>query len=206
MAQTADVLPRRFSRHRLSYNWEVMLDYDSELMLRVRAGESDPYRELFERNYTRAVNFAYRFLGNRDLAEDVAMDAFARVYESRHRFRGSSKFSTYLYRVLTNLSINASRRRARFSPGDFDSLEVAATADDDPAAVAQRSDIARAVRDAVLALPDRQRLAIILTRYQEMSYQDAAEALGVSVGAVESLLHRAKESLRKALGQHIDIR
>jgi RNA polymerase sigma-70 factor, ECF subfamily len=180
-----------------------MSDYDTELMLRTSSGETEAYRELFDRHYARAVNLVYRFLGDRDLAEDVAMEAFARVYESRRQFRGSSKFSTYLHRVLVNLSINAARRGGRASTQDLDGLELPSPARDDPAAVAQRSEVARAVRNAMLALPERQRLALVLTRYQELSYQDAAEAMGVSVKALESLLHRAKQSIRAMLEDYL---
>lgn len=181
-----------------------MTDYDSELMLRAANGETDAYRELFDRHYARAVNLAYRFLGDKDLAEDVAMDAFARVYESRRAFRGTSKFTTYLHRVLINLSINASRHKDRLSVQDGEQLEMIPSPGDDPAVVAVRTEVACAVRDAVLALPERQRLALILTRYQEMSYQEAAEAMRISVGALESLLHRAKQSMRESLQGYVE--
>lgn len=180
-----------------------MADYDSELMLRASGGETDAYRELFDRNYARAVNVAYRYLGDKDLAEDVAMDAFAKVYESRRKFRGDAKFTTYLHRILVNLSINASRRASRTSPQDIDELDLASPAETDPAEAAQRAEVARAVKKAVLALPDRQRVALILTRYESMSYQNAAESMGVSIKALESLLHRAKHGIRQALREYM---
>lgn len=177
-----------------------MTDYDSELMLRAARGEMEPFQELFERHYARAVNIAYRSVGDRDMAEDLAMEAFARIYEARHTFRATAKFTTYLYRVVVNLCINAAKRSRLVRQDTLDDAAVSASPDSDPSTQLQRSELAHAVRLAVRALPENQRIALVLTRYEEMSYEEAAGAMGVSVGALESLLHRAKRSLRLALG------
>jgi len=176
-----------------------MPDDDTDLMLRAAAGDEDAFAALFERHYARAVNIAYRSTGDANLAEDIAMDAFVRIYESRASFKGGAKFSTYLYRVVVNLTINAAKRRrlVREEPLADDSLVMPAS--EDPSAHAERSETAGRVRDAVLALPPSQRIALILTRYEGMSYESAAAAMRVSVKALESLLHRAKANLRKAL-------
>ena len=176
-----------------------MADHDTHLMLRAATGDEEAFAELFERHYARAVNIAYRSTGDRDLAEDIAMDAFARIYESRASFRASAKFTTYLYRVVVNLTINAAKRSRIVRQDPLEDGVLAAPAAADPSAQAERAEVARVVRDAVLALPPNQRLALILTRYEGMSYESAAEAMRVSVKAVESLLHRAKANLREAL-------
>ncbi len=181
------------------------MDYDAELMLRASRGEDAAFRELFDRHYKRAVNVAYRSTGDPDLAEDIAMDAFARIYESRGSYKPAAKFTTYLYRVIVNLSINVAKRRRIIPSVTLDEGRDVASPDSGPDERAEQSELARAVRDAVLALPANQRMALVLTRYEGLSYQDAAQAMGVSVGAVESLLHRAKQNLRRALGEHISL-
>lgn len=163
---------------------------------------TDPaaFKDLFERYYPRAVNVAYRMLGDRDQAEDIAMEAFAKIYEARDSYRASATFSTFLHRVISNLCLNAARRRRVVLE---EPLEPERAADDscDPASAVQRAELACAVRAAVLSLPPNQRLALVLTRYEQMSYQAAADAMNVSVGALESLLHRAKANLRKSLSK-----
>lgn len=183
----------------------IMVDQDTQLMLRAQSGEDSAFRELFERHYTRAVNIAYRSLGDRDLAEDIAMEAFARIYEARRSFRASAKFTTYLYRTVINLSINAAKRRGIIKQECLDDSDLASPPSEDPSQHVQRADVARAVRRAVLSLPAGQRMALVLTRYEDMTYADAAEAMGVSVGALESLLHRAKGSLRKSLKNYVEM-
>ena len=180
------------------------MDHDAQLMQRTSRGDKEAYRELFDRHYGRAVNVAYRSLGDRELAEDVAMDAFARIYESRQSYKPQAKFSTYLYRVVVNLSLNAAKRRGRAYTTSLDDIQIPASSDSDPARHAQRAELSRTVKAAVLSLAPNQRMALVLTRYEQMSYSEAAEAMGVSVGAVESLLHRAKEHLRKALSNVVD--
>ena len=176
---------------------------DSDALLMQRAAQDDAaFAELFDRYYPRAVNVAYRMLGDRDLAEDTAMEAFARIYESRAGYRPTAAFGTYLYRVVSNLSINACRRRSHIRLAPLDDTHPA-PASDGPEAGVQQAEFANAVRAAVLALPERQRMALVLTRYEGLCHADAAEVIGVSTGAVESLLHRAKCSLRKSLEHHL---
>ncbi len=179
-----------------------MADYDAELMKRAALGDEDAFATLFNRYYARAVNVAYRFLGNRDAAEDIAMDAFARIYEGRCAFRAASKFSTYLYRVVINLCLNAAKRRSVVREEAL-SDQHESDSQVDLAARAQSKEISTLVRDAILRLPANQRLAIVLITYEELSYKAAAEAMGISVKALESLLHRAKTNLRKALADYM---
>lgn len=177
-----------------------MPDHDAELMQRAARGEDSAFRELFDRYYPRAVNIAYRSLGDIDLAEDVAMEAFTRIYESRHSYKPEAKFSTYLYRVVVNLCLNAAKRQRAVRQEALDESRISASSDADPAVQAQRGETSRRVRDAVSSLPANQRMALVLTQYQQMSYASAAEVMKTSVKALESLLHRAKRNLRKSLG------
>jgi len=176
----------------------AMSDYDAELMLRAGKGDADAYRELFERNYRRAVNVAYRSTASIDQAEDIAMEAFARIYEARASYKPAARFSTYLFRVLTNLCLNAARKGACIAQEPIGDRDIP-DAGSDPAEEVSRAQVGRAVREAVVALPANQRMAVVLTRYEGLSYEETAKAMGISVGAVESLLHRAKANLRKTL-------
>ena len=181
-----------------------MADDDTELMTRAQRGDDDAFKDLFDRNYRRAVGVAYRSLGDLDLAEDIAAEAFARIYESRHSFKASAKFTTYLYRTVVNLCINAAKHRLIVREEYLDESAISASPDADPSEQVHAAELARRVKNAVLALPANQRVALVLTKYEGLSYQSAAEAMRVSVGAVESLLHRAKANLRKSLADHLE--
>ena len=178
-------------------------DNDAQLMLKVAGGEVSHFRDLFERHYPRAVAIAYRSLGDTDAAEDIAMEAFARIYQSRRSYSPKAKFSTFLFRVVVNLCLNASRRKRAVALDELDECRVE-SADSDPAAAAQRAAVSEAVREAVVSLPASQRAALVLTRYEQMTYAEAAEVMGVSVGALESLLHRAKSNLRRNLAELLE--
>lgn len=177
-----------------------MPDHDAELMERAARGDDSAFRQLFDNHYPRAVNIAYRSLGDIDLAEDVAMDAFAKIYESKQSYKPQAKFSTYLYRVVVNGCLNVAKRRRTVKQESLDESTVGASADLDPEVQLERAETSRRVQDAVLSLPANQRMALVLTQYEQMSYAAAAEVMRVSVKALESLLHRAKRNLRKSLG------
>lgn len=181
----------------------MQLDNDAELMQRVAAGDNTHFQDLFDRHYGRAVAIAYRSLGDLDLAEDIAMEGFSKIYEARRSYSPKAKFSTFLFRVIVNLCLNAAKRRRTvvFEPLDENRCS---SPESDPALVAHRKEVGEAVRAAVLSLPANQRIALVLTRYEGMSYTSAAELLDVSVGALESLLHRAKENLRKKLRHMVE--
>ena len=178
-------------------------DDDAQLMLKVAGGEVSHFRTLFERHYPRAVSLAYRSLGDMDLAEDTAMEAFARIYDSRHTYSPKAKFSTYLFRIVLNLCLNASRRKRGIAIDELDDSRFEAPGSD-PATKVEQADLGRAVRNAVVSLPANQRTALVLTRYEQMSHAEAAEVMGVSIKAVESLLHRAKANLRKKLADFLE--
>ncbi|MGQ9456191.1 MAG: RNA polymerase sigma factor [Armatimonadota bacterium] len=180
-----------------------MTDQDTELMLQAARGDQDAFAKLFELYYARALNIAYRFLGNQEIAEDIAMDAFVRIYEARNKFRGGAKFSTYLYRVVINLCLNAVKHKRIAREQLLDESVHFLSNSVDPSASAEQNEKIRVVRNAILELPHNQRLAVILTRYQGLSYHDAAYAMGVSVKALESLLHRAKLKLRETLSAYL---
>jgi len=186
---------------------------DAELMLRVKAGDDSAFEILVNRHKRRVINTVHRFLGRTDEAEDLAQDVFLNIYRSAARYEPQAKFTTYLYRIVVNRCINHARRGkiARFfgleSPGSERhpgavTLEPVSTAPG-PEQEAERRQTAETVNRAVLALPERQRLAVILRHYLGMDYAEIGATLSLSLPAVKSILHRGMATLRvnlKGLG------
>lgn len=170
---------------------------DHELMAQIGQSNRAALGTLVQRHQAKMVELAFRFLGRWDAAEDVAQDVFVRVWRAAATFRPEAQFTTWLYRLAANLCWDRRRQAARELR-----LRSAAPAPGsaDPAATTleTRDRIAR-VRQAVAGLPDRQRLVVILHRYQGLTHDEIADATGWSQSAVESCLVRAYENLRKSL-------
>ena len=173
---------------------------DHALLARVASGDRDAFAALVRRHQGRVLALAARFLGNRHAAEDVCQDAFVRLFENAARIKAEAKLSTWLYRVVANLCWDARRRRARAQ----DSPRWSAQTVEDAGALVERGEARHAVQDAVADLPDRQRLALVLHRFDELSQKEIAEITGWSVSAVESCLVRAYASLRERLWDQAD--
>ncbi len=166
-------------------------------MARVGQGSRDALGVLVRRHQAKVVGLALRFLGRWDVAEDVAQDVFVRVWRAAATFRPEAQFMTWLYRLASNLCWDRRRQAAR-------ELRLRSTAPkpgsaDPPSATLENRDRIERVRLAIAELPDRQRLAVILHRYQGLSHNEIADTTGWSQSAVESCLVRAYESLRKSL-------
>ncbi len=170
-------------------------DSDAALMRRVGEGEAAACRALVESHLGRCVGLAYRLLGDPIEAEDVAQDAFLRLWRLATRWQPRARLTTWLHRVTYNLCID--RLRARRSMSSAQLPEPGSNAD--PSGTMQRNQVARVVGDALNALPRRQRAAIALVYRRELSNIEAAEVMGISVDAVESLLARGRQGLRKRL-------
>ena len=182
------------------------METDLELMLRVARGDEGSFEELLRRHRAPLTNYLRRMLRDPALAEDLAQEVFLRVYQARERYRPDARFTTWLYRIATNLALNAIRDRRREAPqadaGDSeDGSGLTHLADSRPNVEQQlmQSDRERLIRRAVEELPERQCAAVILHKYQDVDYQQIAKVLGVSESAVKSLLFRAYESLRTRL-------
>jgi RNA polymerase sigma-70 factor (ECF subfamily) len=175
----------------------AMRDPDEELVGRVGAGDKRAAAELVRRHLPRMVGLARRMLGNAAEADDVAQEVFLRVWKHAAAWKpGQAKFETWMHRVAMNLCLDRLRRAGRnggeVSPDTIDGQASATRALDDR----QRRE---RVRDALGELPERQRAALVLCYYQDRTNIEAAEILGVSVEALESLLSRARRTLKSAL-------
>jgi RNA polymerase sigma-70 factor, ECF subfamily len=182
------------------------------LMARVGQGDRAAFRTLVERYQGPLTNFLHHLTSDQGQAEELAQDVFLRVYRAAPRYRPDARFTTWLYRIATNLALNALRARARKPtvPLDDDASRAAgperhsATAPREarPDEMFERDEIVHAVGRAVRNLPERQRIAVVLHRFEGLSYQAIADVLSSSPDAVDALLRRAKEALREALAPY----
>jgi len=184
----------------------MAIESDLDLMLRVRDGDAASFEVLLRRYRLPLVGYFRRMVRDQAMAEDLAQEVFLRVYKSRERYQPDARFTTWLYRIATNLALNAIRdRRDEVSGLADDDSEGGAVLElfiDPCPSVEQRlvqRDRERLIRESVESLPENQRAAVILHKYQEVDYRQIAGILSVSESAVKSLLFRAYETLRLRL-------
>ena len=182
------------------------LDDDAELMLRVKEGDGASFGALLERHRAPVVYFFYRSVQNYAVAEELAQEVFLRVYRSRNTYQPTARFTTWLYRIATHLALNwiRDRRKERFQERlDDHSLERPARQVSDRRPSAEHALVSQVtldeVRRAVASLPERQRSAVVMHKYEELGYSQIAKLLSCSESAVKSLLFRAHEMLRSRL-------
>ncbi len=169
---------------------------DAALVARVGSGDSAACRSLMDAHLGRIHGFAWRMLGDAGDAEDVAQEAFLRLWRQAGKWRAEARVGTWLHRVAHNLCIDRLRKRRGDSGDEPPDLPDPAPG---PAAEHQRVQVARGVEAALARLPERQRAAIALVHYQELGNIEAADIMGISVEAMESLLSRGRRALREAL-------
>ena len=180
-----------------------------DLMARIAKGDEDAFKILVNRHQTSVLNLIYRFIGDRTQAKDLAQEVFLRVWQAAKSYEPKAKFTTWIYRITANLCLNElkSARRRRWFPFHQSSddqsgntieetLSDGASSAEDILLEKERS---RQISDALQSLPENQRMALVLKRYDDLSYQEIAKVIGCSVSAVESLLFRAKGTLQKKL-------
>ncbi len=182
---------------------------DAEVMLRVAAGDDGAFDYLVEKFRRPMISFMYRMTHNQAVAEELAQEVFLRVYRSRQSYAASAKFTTWLYRIATNLAVNHARDTKQERPEntvniDEPDTETGMTVDVADGNLNAEQTILRrerlaAIRCQVEALPERQRMAVIMHKYQDMDYKQIAAVLKLSESATKSLLFRAYETLRETL-------
>lgn len=188
-------------------DWTTLTD--AEIMLRVSAGDDAGFDFLIAKYRRAIVHFMFRMVHNQAVAEELAQEVFLRVYRSRATYRAEARFSTWLYRIATNLGVNHARdtkheRAASNVYLDQPDAETGATpdvADTTPLieATLVRDERMAAIRAQVMALPERQRNAVLMHKYQDMDYKQIGEVLKLSESATKSLLFRAYQTLRERL-------
>jgi RNA polymerase sigma-70 factor (ECF subfamily) len=186
---------------------------DAEIMLRVREGDDSGFEYLIQKYHRPMIHFMFRMVHNQAVAEELAQEVFLRVYRSRQSYRAEAKFTTWLYRIATNLGVNHARdtkyeRAAQNVYLDQPDPETGTTPDvaDLTASVEQelvKDERMRAIRQHVLALPERQRTAVLMHKYQGLDYKQIGEVLKLSESATKSLLFRAYQTLRDKLKEFV---
>jgi RNA polymerase sigma-70 factor (ECF subfamily) len=176
-------------------------DEDARLMERLARGDRSALARLVQLHQREVLALAFRTTGDWSLAEDIGQETFLRVWRSAARYEPRALFSTWLYRIVVNLSLDALKKR---KPITGDPPAVADISGHAPSAALEGRDLAAAVQQAVAGLPERQRVAVVLHRFSGLSMREIARTTGWSESAVESLLVRAYAALRNRLKNLVD--
>ncbi len=203
-AATADGAPNRWAE----------ADEDVRLMLAFQSGDASAFARLVENNQARVFGVVHRFCTGRGDLEDLVQEVFLRVFRSAERYTPAAKFSTWLYRIAANVSLSALRSagklkttQLRIAGADDDpngkTVDVEDTSSAGPDEAMAAAELAEQVRGAIEQLPENQRTAIILSRYEELPYEQISEVMSCSTMAVKSLLSRARTNLRRLLAKHL---
>ena len=174
------------------------MDQDARLMVSFQQGNVRDFELLMQRRYRSVLNLAYRFLGDATAAEDVAQDVFLQLFRSAATYRPKASFTTWLYTITRNACYSELRRRGR-KPLLFDEQAAGDPPAPDTPDSLEQAELQRAVKSAIASLPQGQRMAVILRRYEQLSYEQIAEVMGATESAVKSLLHRSRETLKEKL-------
>jgi RNA polymerase sigma-70 factor (ECF subfamily) len=182
-----------------------MNEPEAKIMTDVAGGDLAAFRTIVELHHKPLISFIARFTGDRDSAEDIAQEVFLRVFKAAKNYKPRAKFKTWLFTIATNLCLNEIRDN-KSSPkivdlSDLHEQEYPVIAPDafSPQKAAENAELSMAVRKAIQSLPENQRIAILLRQYNDFSYNEISTIMGISVSAVESLIQRARQSLKKSL-------
>lgn len=191
------------------------LDPDAALMLRVRQGDGRAFAELVDKYKQPVINLVSRMLNDPVEAEDLAQNVFLQVYRSANRYEVTARFSTWLFTIAKNLSLNEIRRRSRHPADSLEGSRPDTEGEAQPKPQLEdvrsasapvhllRQELEQKVEEAIAGLPENQRLALLLCRQDELSYEEMAKVLGCSVSATKSLIHRGRETLKQRLKPYL---
>jgi RNA polymerase sigma-70 factor, ECF subfamily len=194
----------------------ALRDPDIRLMLRVRDDDAEAFAELVELYHHRLVTVMHHLVNSNEEAEDLAQEVFLRVYRGRKKYHPKAKFSTWLYTIANNLALNVLRTRQRKPTiplnvrdsgplGPRPAEQLVLDRGDQPHQRVQQQELAAVVQQALETLNERQRIAVVLNKFEDMNYAEIAEVMGLTTKAVKSLLSRARDNLRVALQDYINM-
>ncbi len=188
----------------------MKVDPDIQHMERFRDGDETAFRFLFTKYKIKMITFCYRFCGNKEMAEELAQEVFLRVYKAAPRYRPDARFSTWIFKIATNVCLNEVRKK-KYSvdiksihnlsnPGEKDHvMEIEDTLMPPPHNLLEEKERDQLIQNALSRLPDKQRAALLLRIYQGFTYQEIGVQLKKSEKGVKSLIHRGRENLKQAL-------
>ena len=172
-------------------------------MARIREGDMEAFRLLVETHQARVIGTISKMLGSDAESEDLAQQVFIRVWKSASRYQPTAKFTTWLFRITRNLVFNELRRKRHIVEHSEEIPEPAERVEKEPDRVLLEGELQKAIQEAINELPESQRMAIILRRYEDMSYEDIAKVMETTVPAVKSILFRARAELRDRLAKYL---
>jgi RNA polymerase sigma-70 factor, ECF subfamily len=175
-----------------------------EWMRRIREGDMEAFKLLVETHQSRIVGTISKMLGSDVEAEDLAQQVFIRVWRSAPRYKPTAKFTTWLFRITRNLVFNEMRRKRHFVDQTDDLVEPVERKERGPDQVLLEEELQMAIQEAISKLPEAQRLAIVLRRYEELPYEEIAKVMDTTVPAVKSILFRARAELRERLAKYLE--
>ena len=189
-------------------------DPDVRLMLRAKEGDEGAFEELVLNYQDRLVHIFFHLVGNQETAEDLAQETFLRIYRARHGYVPTAQFSTWLFKIATNLASNSRRTKGRRKEVDINSGDDDSSPRQEEQLLSEKSalmptrqfdhkEMTQIVQLALGSLNERQRLAVLLHKYEEMSYADIAATMEITEVAVKSLLSRARDALRQKLEDYV---
>ncbi len=187
---------------------------DEALMAQFRSGSDEEFQRIFNKYSSHVINFIYRFLKSQEESEDLAQEVFLRIYRAKNRYDPSQPFRPWLFTIAARLVSNRLRDRKRhphtsldqpieIEPGESLPWQIPDSPVGRPAELTEKKSVAKAVQKALDTLPESQRMAVLLSRFQGMSHEEIAGSLATSVPAVKSLLFRARQTLKEALGPYV---
>ncbi len=189
------------------------MDADWELIHKFGEGDVSCFNQIFDKYKTRTINLAFRFVQNRQAAEDVAQEVLLKIYEKKVYVNSKAKFSTWLYRVTVNAALDVARKRNRMAYSlnetrEEDALEPAIdrikdTQTPSPALALETKDLNALVRAEINKLPEKLRNPILLYQFEDLTYRETASVLGVTEKVIEKRLAQAKEALRLRLARYL---
>ncbi|MGJ8634548.1 MAG: RNA polymerase sigma factor [Luteolibacter sp.] len=189
---------------------DIDAETDHALMAEIATGSHSAFRLLVERHQNAVVGTITKMLGNSTDSEDIAQLVFIRIWKHAKRYKPDYKFTTYLYTITRNLVYNETRRRSRKKTvstnerEDDQHLQHPANADVQPDNTLLTTELQEAIDNAISALPENQRMAVVLRRYENLPYEEIAAVLETSVPSIKSLLFRARTTLRESLAKYME--
>ena len=185
-----------------------MEEPETKIMVEVAKGNLSAFRTLVELHHKPLISFISRFTGDRGPSEDIAQEVFLRIFKAAKDYRPQAKFRTWLFTIATNLCLNEIRNN-KGRPNFVDLSELPETGSSivapdafSPEKLAEHRELSTAVRKAIRSLPDNQRIAILLRQNHDFSYSEISKVMGLSISAVESLIQRARQHLKKSLSAY----
>lgn len=182
-----------------------MQDSHAEIqwMLAVQNGDKQAFNNILDRYEKPVINFAYGFLHDRQAAEDVAQDVFLEIYRRAPHYKPTGKLSTWIFTIAAHRCLNIRRRKKFFFLSEPEPAEVPEAREPAPHERLEKIELQETIRLALLSLPENQRMAVLLAKFEEMPLDEVARVLNISVGAVKQLLFRAKRALKERLRPYL---